>query len=91
MDKKIKNLNILLADFQKKINTNNSKILNEKKKYSSEILKILNPLLTKYVEKNGISLVIEKKNIIVGIKTLDITSDILELINKETKTIVNEN
>ena len=91
LDKKIKNLNILLADFQKKINANNSKILNEKKKYSSEILKILNPLLTKYVEKNNISLVIEKKNIIVGIKTLDITLDILELINKETKSIVNEN
>ena len=45
----------------------------KKKKYTSKILKILNPLLTNYVEKNNINLVIEKKNILVGIKTLDIT------------------
>ena len=48
-------------------------------------LKILNPLLTKYVENNNITLVIEKKNVLVGIKTLDITKNILKILNDEVK------
>ena len=60
-----------------------NKIKNEKS-YSSEILKILNPLLTNYVENNNINLVVEK-NILVGIKTLDITDNILSILNNKTK------
>ena len=48
-------------------------------------MKILNPLLTDYVNKNKIILVVEKKNILVGIKSLDITPDILKILNEETK------
>ena len=48
-------------------------------------MKILNPLLTKYVEKNNISLVLEKKNVLVGVKTLDITNDLIKIFNNETK------
>ena len=48
-------------------------------------MKVLNPLLTSYVEKNEITLVIEKKNILIGIKTLDITKEILDIFNNETK------
>ena len=69
-----------------------NKIKNEKKSYSSEILKILNPLLTNYVENNNINLVVEKKNILVGIKTLDITDNILSILNNKTKELkINEN
>ena len=55
-------------------------------------LKILNPLLTNYVENNNINLVVEKKNILVGIKTLDITDNILSILNNKTKELkINEN
>ena len=37
--------------------------------------------------KNKIDLVLEKKNVLVGIKTLDITNDILIIFNKETENI----
>ena len=45
------------------------------------------------VEKNNIILVVEKKNILIGIKSLDITSEILNMINEETKknNLLNEN
>lgn len=85
IEKEIKNLNKLLIDYQSKRNKFNNKINNEKKNYSSKILKILNPLLTKYVESNNISLVIEKKNVLVGVKTLDITKNILKILNEEVK------
>ena len=63
------------------------KITIEKKKYSKEILLILNPLLTKYVDSNNISLVIEKKDVLVGAKSLDITNNILTIFNEKTKNL----
>ncbi len=52
---------------------------------TKEIFKILNPIITKYVETNEISIVIPKKNIIVGKKNLDITSQIINLLNENIK------
>ena len=59
----------------------------KKKKYSKEILLILNPLLTNYVDSNNISLVIEKKDVLVGAKSLDITNNILSIFNEKTKNL----
>ena len=57
------------------------------------MLKILNPILTNYVDKNNISLVIQKKNILVGVKSLDITGKILNIVNEETikQKLINDN
>ncbi len=52
---------------------------------TKEILKVLNPIITKYVDTNSISLVIPKKNIIIGKKKLDITDDIIKLLNNDIK------
>tara|TARA_Y100000996_G_C22264551_1_gene537351 strand:- start:101 stop:610 length:510 start_codon:yes stop_codon:yes gene_type:complete len=54
---------------------------------TKEILKILNPIITNYVEKNSISIVMPKKNIIIGKKKLDITNQILVLLNNKIKNI----
>ena len=71
----------------------NELIINEKKKYTSSILVILNPLITDFVEKNNISLVLDKKNILIGAKVLDITKNVIMLFNEETKKqkLLNEN
>ena len=61
---------------------NEIKIENTKK-----ILEILNPIITKYVELNSISLIIPKKNIIVGKKNLDITDDVIILLNNKVNTL----
>ena len=58
-------------------NLNKFKIDNTK-----EILKVLNPIITEFVDTNSISIVIPKKIIIVGKKNLDITDKILKLINE---------
>ena len=67
-------------------NKEQNKIINKKKKfYSDDILKLINPILTTYVEDKKIDLVIDKRNVLVGIKTLDITNDILNKLNDQTK------
>ena len=89
--KKIDEINSMVKQYQILINNFNKKVINEKKKYSKEILLILNPLLTKYVESNNINLVIEKKNVLVGVKSLDITKNILKIFNEKTENIKNTN
>ena len=81
----INELNVDLKEYQILRKSLNDELIKEKRLYSKKILEILNPLLTNYVEINNIKLVIEKKNILVGVKTLDITRQILEIFNKEIK------
>tara|TARA_Y100001958_G_C20998986_1_gene383561 strand:+ start:147 stop:671 length:525 start_codon:yes stop_codon:yes gene_type:complete len=85
IEKKIVSLNKLVKNYQIDQNKKNKLVIDEKKIYTSKILKLINPLLTNYVEKNKITLVVDKKNILVGIKSLDITPDILKILNDETK------
>ena len=87
LNKSLKNLEKLVSEYRKYRNEKRKLILDEKKKYSSKILEILNPILTKFVEKNNIELVLDKKNILVGAKILDITKNLTLLLNEETKKI----
>ena len=61
IQKKIDDLNNLLKNYKTERGKLNKQIIEEKKIYTSKILKILNPLLTNYVDKNKITLVVEKK------------------------------
>lgn len=49
------------------------------------LIKSLNPILKKYMEAKKISIVVDKRDILLGDSNLDITSDILKLLNKEIK------
>ena len=75
----------------KKYKNDKNKILkklnNEKIKYTKEVLNYLNPIITEFVKKNSISIVLPKKNIIVGKNDLDITEDIMILLNNKVKEI----
>ena len=75
---------MILISKKKNINDkfNEIKIKNTKK-----VLEILNPIIKKYVEKNEISIVLPKKNIIVGRKNLDITNVIIKILDGEIKKI----
>ena len=53
----------------------------------NKILKIINDILAKYSNENKISLIMEKKNIVIGKSELDITNDILSLLNAKIKKV----
>ena len=93
INNRVKDLNELLKKYQIKISDNNKIILEEKRKYSSKILKTLNPIVASYVNKNNITLVIDKKNVLIGVKSLDITDKIIQILNAQTKeqNLLNEN
>ena len=58
-----------------------------KLKIQKKIIEYLNPIITEYVDTNSISLVIPKKNIIVGKKNLDITGEIIKILNNKVNSL----
>ena len=62
-------------------------VASKRKKAGDEMLKNLNPILGKYMKENNIAVVIDKKNVLMGDKKFEITSQIIEILNKEFKSI----
>mgnify|MGYP001175928751 CR=1 FL=1 len=80
--------------FKKKINKlkteRNNEIEDIKKrniKAKNELVSIVTEILAKYSADNEINLVLNKESIILGKKTIDISDNILELLNDEIKNI----
>jgi len=85
--KEIKNLRDEIINFQKDRNKAFNQITQLRIKASTKLLKKLNPILEDYSKTNSISMIIQKKHIVIGKKEDDITNDILELVNKKIKNI----
>ena len=56
-------------------------------KAKNELVSIVTEILAKYSTENKIKLVLNKESIILGIKTIDITNEILTLLDKKVKKI----
>ena len=56
-------------------------------KAKNELVSIVTEILAKYSSENQINLVLNKESIILGIKTIDITNEILNLLDKKVKKI----
>ena len=56
---------------------------------TKQIIENLNPILTSYMEENSISLIIRKKDIIIGKNSLNITDNIILLLDKKITKIKN--
>ncbi len=86
-ENKIKDLRKDISDYQK----NRGKILNDiakkRVKASTNLIKKLTPILEEYSKQKSISLIVQKKHIVMGKKEDDITKDILDLVNQRIKSI----
>ena len=87
------------SDFKNKVNELKSEINNYNQNRSKKIeifnklkientnnlLKLINPILTKYSDENKISIILQKKDLVIGKTELDITDEIIKNVNKEIK------
>ncbi len=85
-------LNSKILDLKKEINNfqKNRRLINEKFNKirldkTNEMVQSLNVILSKYADENDISLVIQKKFIVIAKSGLDITNEIMKIFNKENK------
>ena len=56
-------------------------------KARNELLKNLNPIIKKYMEDKKIRYVMDKKSLILADENLDITNDVIKLLNSKLKEI----
>jgi outer membrane protein len=82
-EKKVNVLNEEIKEYRKKKFLIKEEVDKKKMKYTKIVLKTLNPIISKYVEDNSITIVFPKKNIIMAKKNLDITNSIMELLNNQ--------
>ena len=81
-----------VVNFQKKISEftlEKDKIVkdfnNFKKNELEKMFELYRPLISNYMEQNSVNILIDAKNIFMGNDVVNITNDILELINNELK------
>ena len=80
LKKKINDYKILRQNSIQEITT-------KRRNASSQFFKKINPILGKYATDNEINFILQKKNIIMGKTELDITDDVLKIIDKEVSKI----
>tara|TARA_B110000967_G_scaffold206549_1_gene253540 strand:- start:857 stop:1372 length:516 start_codon:yes stop_codon:yes gene_type:complete len=87
--------------FKEKVNTLRQKVakLQEDKKKSftsiaksrddakKTLLKKVNPIIKKYMEENNIRIILDKKSVVMGDSTLEITDQIITILNKEISSL----
>ena len=82
-EKKIIDLRDKANKFRKERNGNINNLNNQRLEATSKMITLVRPILSEFSDKNSISLIIDKKNIIIGKTLLDITDDILKIIDEK--------
>ncbi len=85
--KRVTDLRLKVSNLQKERNTLITEVGKQRAKARQELLKNLNPIIKEYMEKNNIRMVIDKKSILLADDTLDITKEIVKLLNGKLKSI----
>ena len=87
------------ADFKKKVdelkskiedyNKNRDKMIKDFNKLkidnTNKLLKLINPILLKFSNDNEISIILQKKNLVIGKTELDITEEVIKIVDIEVK------
>ncbi len=85
--KKVVDLRKKVSKLQKERNTLLETVAKDRAKARNILLKNLNPIVKDYMNENKIRMVIDKKNLLLADEQLDITNQIMSLLNKKLKSI----
>ena len=76
-----------INDFNKMKNQEIKDFENKKAQYKVQLLNFIRPILATYAKAENISILLEKTNILLGVNELDITNNIIKILNKEATEI----
>tara|TARA_B100001027_G_scaffold185866_1_gene138227 strand:+ start:41 stop:568 length:528 start_codon:yes stop_codon:yes gene_type:complete len=85
--KKLNLLNTDLQNYQRALQENRNIINNYKISATSKLLKNLKPILAEYSIEKNISVIFQKKDLIIAKNSLNITNDIIKILNKKVTKI----
>ena len=81
--KKSDTLRKKVIDYQSQRRTSIDNLSTQRVEARKVLMKRIKPILNVYIKENDVSLIIDKKNMIVGATEYDITKIIIEKLNKE--------
>jgi outer membrane protein len=84
---KVNKLRTKVSSLQKERNTLLESTSQQRNKARNELLKNLNPLIKEYMKEKNISMVLDKKSLLLADDKFDITKDVLKLLNNKLKSI----
>ncbi len=85
--KQVQALRTKVSSLQKERNFLLDDVAKKRSKARKDLLKTLNPIVENYMKEKNIRIVLDKKSILLADESLDITKDIMTLLNKELKSI----
>ena len=85
--KQVSQLREKVSSLQTQRNKLLDNIAKKRAKARTTLLKTLNPIIKDYMQEKKIRLVLDKKSILLADQNLEITSKIIEILNKELKSI----
>lgn len=85
--KKVNELRLKVSNLQKERKGLIDQTSASRNKARNELLKNLNPIIKEYMQKKQIRMVVDKKSLLLADDKLDITKDIIALLNKKLKSI----
>ena len=86
-EKKIINLRDKANKYRKERNESINNLNNQRLDATQKMITLIKPILSEYSDNNSISLIIQKRNIIIGKTSLDITDDILKIVDEKIEKI----
>ena len=87
LENKAKNLQKKAIKFNNDIKKNKKNLILKNNEATEKILNTLNPILSDFASKNSIEIILQKNHIVIGRGNLDITDEILIIINEKIKNI----
>ena len=85
--KKITALRTKVSSLQKERNSILESVSKKRRNARNQLLGALNPIVKNFMAEKNIKIVLDKKSILLGDESLDITKDIMILLNKKIKSI----
>ena len=85
--KKVEALRKKVANLQKDKQKSFSNLSKSRNNARVALLKNLNPIVKKYMQEKKIRLIVDKKSIVLGDTSLEITEQIINILNKELPSI----
>ena len=86
-EKKLVDLRKMIADYQIERRKNISEFNEKKNVINKKLIELINPIIADYASSEDISLVIRKEQMVIGKTELDISKNILKIVNKKIKEI----
>ena len=85
--KKVESLRSKVSNLQTERKKLLEDVTKQRSKARNELLKNLNPIIKDYMKEKSIRMVVDKKSLLLADQNLDITNDIIEILNKKLKNI----